>query len=236
MPWELKAAMDKLVFEDRQAAYSDTAAARYDVPWLNLVRRRDVALVDRTLRELGRDGTIPAGVFEVGGRTFVTPEEATERYEAAQQWSDEHDNLVISQGPFYLQSFDPPAQFAELDAFRDPTYPFKPGDRYRGLPPAMSIDEVSADAIVAGEDAVVSATVSGPGTLELRYLLLDPAEGAVVTSGSAEAGDAPGEFSVTIPADVTATLFPAFYELYLAATSDELAQVTERRVDLEVGL
>jgi hypothetical protein len=57
-----------------------------------------------------------------------------------------------------------------------------------------------------------------------------------VTSGSAEAGDAPGEFSVTIPADVTATLFPAFYELYLAATSDELAQVTERRVDLEVGL
>jgi peptide/nickel transport system substrate-binding protein len=235
MPWEIKAAMDQLVFDDRQAAYSDTAAARYDVPWLNLVRRRDVALVDRTLRGLERDGTIPAGVFEVGGRSFVTPEEAAARYAAAQQWADDHENLVVSQGPFYLQSFDPPAQFAELDAFRDPTYPFKPGDRYRGQPPAMSIDDVTVDTIVAGEDAVITAKVSGPGTLDLRYLLLDPAEGQVVISGPAEAGAAPGEFTVTIPADVTGTLFPTFYDLYLAATSDELAQVTERRVDLEVA-
>ena len=40
---------------------------------------------------------------------------------------------------------------------------------------------------------------------------------------------------MTIPADVTGTLFPGFYELYLAATSDELAQVSERKVDLEVA-
>jgi peptide/nickel transport system substrate-binding protein len=165
----------------------------------------------------------------------VTPEEATARYEAAQQWYDDHDHLVISQGPFYLQSFDPPAQFAELDAFRDPTYPFKPGDRYRGEPPALTVDDVAADAVVAGEDATVTASVSGPGTLGLRYLLLDPAVGQVVSSDAAEPGSAAGEFSVTIPADVTGTLFPGFYELYLAATSDELAQVSERKVDLEVA-
>ena len=40
---------------------------------------------------------------------------------------------------------------------------------------------------------------------------------------------------MTIPADVTGALFPGFYELYLAATSDALAQVSERRVDLEVA-
>ena len=39
---------------------------------------------------------------------------------------------------------------------------------------------------------------------------------------------------MTIPADVTATLFPGFYQLYLAAESDSLARITERRVDLEV--
>jgi hypothetical protein len=39
---------------------------------------------------------------------------------------------------------------------------------------------------------------------------------------------------VTIPADVTGTLFPGFYELHLAAESDSLARITERRVDLEV--
>jgi peptide/nickel transport system substrate-binding protein len=235
MPWEVKAAMDKLVFEDRRAAYSDTAGARFDVPWLSLVNRQDAGLVDRTLRDLGRDPTIPAGYFDVGGRTLVTPEEATARYEAAQQWYDDRDHLVISNGPFYLQTFDPPAQFAELLAFRDPTYPFKPGDRYRGQPPALGVEDVTSEPVVAGEDAVITATVSGPGTLGLRYLLLDPALGEVVTSGAAEAGAAPGEFQVTLPADVTGTLFPGFYELYLAATSDELAQVSERRVDLEVA-
>ena len=176
---------------------------------------------------------VPAGVFDFGGRALVTPEEAVARYEAAQEWFDDKDHLVISQGPFYLEQFDPPAQFAELLAFRDPSYPFKPGDFYRGEPPTLAIGDVSADLVVPGEDAVVSATVSGPGTVGLQYLLLDPAVGEVKSSGRADAtGD--GAFAVTIPAAVTGTLFPGFYELYLAAESDSLALISERRVDLEV--
>jgi peptide/nickel transport system substrate-binding protein len=233
MPWEVKAAMDDLVFEQRRAAYSDTAASRFSVPWLSLVLERDAGLVDRTLRELEREETVPAGVFDFGGRTLVTPEEAVARYEAAQEWFDDKDHLVISNGPFYLEQFDPPAQFAELVAFRDPSYPFKPGDLYRGSPPALTIDEVTADAVVPGEDAVIGATVTGPGTLGVQYLLLDTAVGEVVVSGEAEA-DGEGGFTVTIPADVTGSLFPGFYQLFLAADSDALAQVTERRVDLEV--
>ncbi len=233
MPWELKAAMDDLVFEQRRAAYSDTAASRFSVPWLSLVLKRDAGLVDRTLRDLERNEFVPAGVFEFGGRTLVTPEEAVARYAAAQDWFDDKDHLVISQGPFYLQQFDPPAQFAELVAFRDPSYPFKPGDHYRGEPPTLAIDDVSADPVVPGEDAVISTTVSGPGTLGLQYLLLDPAVGEVVASGRADDA-ADGSFSVTIPADVTASLFPGFYRLYLAAESDSLALISERRVDLEV--
>jgi peptide/nickel transport system substrate-binding protein len=233
MPWELKAAMDDLVFEQRRAAYTDTAAARFSVPWLSLVLERDAGLVDRTLRQMERDEFVPAGVFEFGDRTLVTPEEALARYEAAQEWFDEKDHLVISNGPFYLEQFDPPAQFAELLAFRDPSYPFKPGDLYRGEPPELAIGEVAADVVEPGEDAVVTAAVTGPGSLGLQYLLLDPAVGEVVTSGRAEeSGD--GSFTVTIPADVTGSLFPGFYHLYLAADSDSLAQITERRVDLEV--
>ncbi len=179
MPWELNAAMDDLVFDQRRAAYSDTAAGRYSVPWLSLVLKRDAGLVDRTLRDLERDAVVPAGVFDFGGRSLVTPEEAVARYQAAQEWFDDKDHLVISQGPFYLEQFDPPAQFAELLAFRDPSYPFKPGDFYRGEPPTLAIGDVSADLVVPGEDAVISATVSGPGTVGLQYLLLDPAVGEV---------------------------------------------------------
>ncbi len=225
--------MDDLVFVQRRAAYSDTAASRFSVPWLSLVLKRDAGLVDRTLRALERDAVVPPGVFDFGGRSLVTTEEAVARYQAAQDWFDQKEHLVISQGPFYLEQFDPPAQFAELVAFRDPSYPFKPGDHYRGEPPALTIADVSADAVVPGEEAVISASVTGPGMLGLQYLLLDPAVGEVVSSGhAADGGD--GAFSVTIPADVTGSLFPGFYELYLAAESDSLALISERRIDLEV--
>ena len=234
MPWEVKAAMDDLVFEQRRAAYSNTAGSRFSVPWLSLVLKRDAGLVDRTLRGLGRDAFVPAGEMQFGDRALATPEEATARFDAAQEWFDEHDHLVISNGPFFLERFDQPANFAELLAFRDPTYPFKPGDNYRGEPDTLAISDVESDLVVPGEDAIVTASVSGPGTLGLRYLLLDPALGEVILSGPADAGANEGEFSVTIPAEITGSLFPGFYELFLAADTDALAQVTERRVDLEV--
>ena len=230
-PWELKAAMDHLVFEERRAAYSQTAATRFSVPWLSLVLERDAQLVDRSLRDLERDEFVPASLADFGGRALATPAEAVARYEAARDWFDDKEHLVISQGPFYLEQFDPPAQFAELIAFRDPSYPFKPGDHYRGEPPTLAIGDISAEPVVFGEEAIVSASVTGPGTVGLRYLLLDPALDEVLATGAAtDAGD--GTFSVVIPGDLIP--FPGFYELYLAADSDELARVSERRVDLEV--
>jgi peptide/nickel transport system substrate-binding protein len=235
MPWEVLAAMDELVFGERRAAYSDTAAARQNVPWLSLVMRRDAGLVERTLRRLSREGHVPAGVFEIGGRTLVDADAAVARYAAAGDWYASHDHLVISNGPFMLNRFDPPAQFAELLAFRDEGYPFKPGDRLLGEPPELAIEDVTASPITAGQAAEVDVRVSGPGGLALRYLLLDPATGSVVATGEAEATDADGGFRVSLDESVTADLFPGLVRLFLAASSDDLALVSERQLELEVG-
>jgi peptide/nickel transport system substrate-binding protein len=234
MPWEVLAAMDDLVFEQRRAAYSDTAATRQNVPWLSLVMTRDARLVDRTLRELGLKGEVPAGWFQVGDRTLVTPEEAVARYEAAQEWMDEHGHLVISSGPFLLDRYDPAAQYAELTAFRDPSYPFTAADFERGEPPTLAIAAPEVDPIGLGQDVAIDVAVGGPGTLALSYLLIDPATGSVVTSGDATPGATAGTFTVSLGGDITGTLFPGLYQLYLAASSDAVALVTERQVDLEV--
>jgi peptide/nickel transport system substrate-binding protein len=234
MPWEILAAMDDVVFEQRRAAYSDTAAARYSVPWLSLIQNRDARLVERTLRQWGLQGTVPQGVFEMGGQALVSPEEAEARYQAAQDWFDERGHLVISQGPYFLATFDPAAQFAELDAWRDESYPFSAGDFAYGDAPTIAIDPPEVDPIPIGQDAQVDVTVQGPGTIALQYVLIDPAAGTVVVSGQAEPGSAPGTFTVPLPADVTGTLFPGPYRLSLAASSDEIALVSERQVDLEV--
>ena len=233
MPWELKAAMDDLVFEQRRAAYSDTAAGRFSVPWISLVLERDAGLVDRTLRQLERDEFVPPALADFGGQPLVSGEEASARYEAAQDWFDDKEHLVISQGPFYLEQFDPPAQFAELIAFRDPTYPFRPGDFFQGDPPTLSLDPAAPEPVVPGDDAVVEVEVSGPGDVGLQYLLVDQATGEVVAEGGAdETGE--GSFVLTIPGDVTFELFPGLYDLFVAASSDSIARIAEREVVLEV--
>jgi peptide/nickel transport system substrate-binding protein len=234
MPWQLLAAMDDLVFEQRRAAYSDTAASRQNVPWLSLVMTRDARLVDRTMRELGTRGTIPAGYFQVGDRTLVTEEEAVARYEAAQAFFDEKGHYVISSGPYVLDRYDPAAQYAELSAFRDPSYPFTAADFQLGDPPSLAIADPAPEPIGMGADAAIPVTVEGPGTLALRYLLIDPATGQVVTSGDATPGATPGEFTVELGGDLTSTLFPGLYQLDLAASSDAVGLITERQVDVEV--
>lgn len=228
MPWEVLAAMDDLVFEERRAAFSDTAAARFNVPWLSLVMERDAALVQRTLRRFLADEAVPEGVFTIGGEPLVDAQSATARYQAALDWFDEHEHLVISNGPFSLDAYDPPAQFAELSAFRDESYPFRPGDFYLGVPPLVEIDEVDVTPVSAGAEADVGVTVTGPGELGVRYLIIDSAGGEVVGSGDArDAGG--GQFAVPLE-DLPAGL----YRLELAAYSNEVALLTERTADIEV--
>ena len=233
MPWELLAAMDELVFEQRRAAYSDTAAARFNVSWLSLVMERDARLVVGTLREFTSDGVLPEAVFTMGGRSLVTAQEAEDRYEAAVGWFDQHGLLVISNGPFMLTRYDPPAQFAELQAYRDPTYPYRPGDWFFGSPPTLEIERVTSEPITAGQAGEVTVEVEGPGELGLRYVLLDPAQGRVVDSGDVQASSA-GVFTLQLAGATTAGLAPGFYKLSLAAFSDEIATLAERIVDLEV--
>jgi hypothetical protein len=53
---------------------------------------------------------------------------------------------------------------------------------------------------------------------------------------SGEATGADGSFTIDISPDVTSLLFPSVYQLFLLASSDQLARVTERVVDLPIGV
>ena len=234
MPWEILAAMDEVVFSQRRGAYSDTAASRFNVPWLSLIMDRDARLVERTLRGFAKQKSIPEGYFNVGGRVLVGAEEAVRRYEAAMSWFAERGHLVISNGPYLLARYDPPAQFAELHAYRDPSYPFKAGDWYFGDVPTLRIGAVDSVRVTAGSSSDIPVQVTGTGRLGLRYLLLDPGTRDVVMMGEATAGSSPGRFRVSIPRDVTSELFPGLYELSLVAYSDSVALVVERIVDVDV--
>jgi peptide/nickel transport system substrate-binding protein len=233
MPWELLAAMDDVVFTQRRGAYSDTAASRYNVPWISLVMDRDARLVQRSLSALQRNSTVPAGYFEIGGRSLVTGSDARDRYGAAIDWFSSRGHLVVSNGPYSLWRYDPPAQFAELRAFREENYPFRPGDWYFGEAPSLEIDAPSSVSLRGGTDAEIDVEVSGSGERGLQFLLLDPATRSVVASGDA-VSNGRSMFSVQLDGSVTRTLFPGLYELNLLAFSDAVARVQERTVAIDV--
>lgn len=233
-PWELLAAMDDLVFNQRRAAYSDTAAARFNVPWLSLVQENDARLVLGSLRTFGRQKAVPKGVFEINGKSLVTPEQAAARYKAAVDWFGKTQLLVISSGPYSLSRYDPPSQFAQLDAFRPKSYPFVPKDWRFGTPPQIAITPGTPPQASIGQPINVPLTVKGPGKLSIEYILVDPAANKVVASGNGAPG-ANGDFTVALDTKVTSNLFPSVYQLYVLASSDAISQVAEREVDLNIG-
>lgn len=233
MPWEVLAALDDLVFAQRRAAYSDTAAARFNVPWISLVMSRDARLVERTLRQFETHELVPEGVFRFGERELVSADEARARYRAALAWFASHGHLVIANGPFWLARYDPPAQYAELHAFRDEGYPFRPGERYLGEAEPLRVSAPADPEARAGAPFELDVRVEGPGVASLHYLLLDAATTEVVASGEAEALGA-GEFRIALDGERTRDLFPGLHHLHLVASSDALALVLERRLDLEV--
>lgn len=233
MPWELLAAMDDLVFTQRRAAYSDTAAARFSVTWLSLVMPTDAGLVNRTLRTMDTASTVPQGVFVFGNQALVSPEEAKARYKASMDWFAARNHLFVGNGPFFLARYDPAAQFAEINAFRDPTYPYHPGDLYLGQAPGIEISDIEHGDVTAGKAADVSATARGPGNVAMHYVLIDPTTSKVLQSGDAKAGQN-GRFTVSLEPGTTTGLRAGLYNLYLAAYSDQVATLEERKVDLDV--
>ena len=234
-PWELLAAMDDVVFEKRRGAYTDTTAARFTVPWMSLVTESDARLVLRSVQELKRRRALPAGVFEIGAEPLVTEEQATERFDAAEAWFDQYNLLVIGNGPYMLTQYDPPGQFAELTAFRGEGYPFGPDDFKLGVPPRIVIEPITAAPVNLGDPVSVPVRVTGPGTVAVEWTLVDPATASIVGTGAATPA-ADGTMTVDIGPDITGTLFPGLYQLYILASSDEIAQVAEQRVDLSIGV
>ena len=232
MPWEVLSAMDNLVFDQRSVAYSDTAAARFNLDPISLVLDKFARLVRNTLRTFDETTTIPDSIFDIGHQSIVDDGEATARYRAAINWFAEKGHMVISNGPYLLEQFDSSAQFAQIKAFRDTGYPFSPGDLYYGKPPTIQIISVEGTSLEEGTDMLTMIELSGPGEMAIQYVVQEPATGKLVATGSATTVSK-NRFEIKIPADMLGTLEGDLYHLFLAAYSDQLSTLLERRVDLE---
>jgi peptide/nickel transport system substrate-binding protein len=170
----------------------------------------------------------PENVFTVLGKRYETLEGALARYRALQSWLKSYDLAVVSNGPYILSDFDPAGQYAELRAYRDQTYPFKPGKWYFGTVERPRLQRIEG-VVTIGADTRITLSTIGAGEVAVSYILRDPVTGAVLDSGSGKA--AGGVYTIKLPAEKTSRLTPGYLELTAVVYSEDVAQantVTQR--------
>ncbi len=122
VPWELMTAMEQSVI-DGKVSFSRSGAVSKSVNWLSLIVPNDAEIIKQYLIEFKDSGHVPAALayFNLGNNYFDS------RYDASIKWIEENNHAVISNGPFYLQSYSPESRTITIRAFVDESYPFEAG-------------------------------------------------------------------------------------------------------------
>ena len=121
VPWEISAAMEKAVI-DGKVSFSRSGAASKNVNWLSLIIPNDANLIKEYLQEFKEKGYIPKGLEKYQNTEYIK-----NRYDSSIKWIQNNNHAVISNGPFYLESYVPESRTITVKAFEDESYPFEAG-------------------------------------------------------------------------------------------------------------
>ena len=122
VPWELMTAMEQSVI-DGKVSFSRSGAVSKSVNWLSLIVPNDAEIIKQYLIEFKDSNHVPPALdyFDLRNNYFDS------RYDASIKWIEEYNHAVISNGPFYLQSYSPESRTITIRAFADESYPFEAG-------------------------------------------------------------------------------------------------------------
>ncbi len=226
VPVELHEAMFTLAFDKQTHALSGTRARRAGIPHLSLVVPDHAGAVVTVLGDAKINATIISRVTALTNGE-ISEAEWRARCDAVINWVNARSPRIawISHGAYYLDYFDTAKNEATLKAFRDPTYPFKPGDWLFGIPVKPSITEVLVEPLTyaPGDEVTITVKAVGPEPLTVLYIVFDPVNKVSITSGEAELTE-PGTWVIKLESAVTEGFVPGVrYELTLMVFSEQVA-------------
>jgi peptide/nickel transport system substrate-binding protein len=214
MPWEITYAMEQVVL-DGTVSFSRTDAQAKSLNWLSLIIPRDGAIIREKLEEFSESKNNPVALSMFGN----SQQYYDARYLSAIKWIKEKNHAVISNGPFYLESYSPEARAITIKSFDDPSYPFGSGfwSKFEEvkLPKITKIGSPSE--IVKGKPALIS--IQTTDATELYYFIND-AKGNQVDSGILQIRD--DVTSITLSEQLTSAMSSGGNDLRIYAISDSV--------------
>ncbi len=191
MPWEINYAMEKAVTSGK-TAFSNSEHVSKNVSWLSLIIPEDADLIKSNLEEFSKSKSIPPALVGFTSNSQYLDD----RYSSSISWIKTHNHAIISNGPFYLDSYSPEARTITIKAFDDPTYPIEAGFWKKfEYTKVAKIDGVDAPTIaLIGKDLQIPVSVT-PGAIIYYYFL--NADGTIIDSGSEQSET--GNMTITLP-------------------------------------
>lgn len=224
--WEISEALARMVALGKSASgeiwsFSGSKKGTTEVDVLNA---KCVADIKAELNKMIAEKWIPEGL-----RGITTADKAIKRYQAALKWIDTYGHAYISNGPFYLAKYDANANYAEVRAFRDPSYPHTSQSWLNKLKrTVLSVQNVEVPVLnMRGRDIKVKVRVgqsiypevlTKPATVGEGTVTLITNKGEVVFKANRTAA---GVFEATVPGTATKDLPAGSYTLVLQFTGDK---------------
>ena len=122
VPWEITAAMEQAV-TDGKMSFSRSGATSKNVNWLSLIIPNDANIIKNYLQEFKEKNHIPQALKESNHDL----EYYKKRYDSSIKWIETYNHSVISNGPYYLETYSPESRTIKVNAFDDDSYPFQKG-------------------------------------------------------------------------------------------------------------
>ncbi|MCO6040343.1 Ig-like domain-containing protein, partial [Thermococcus alcaliphilus] len=182
-PWQLLYAESELVAKgdeygaSQKYSFSEEAEG---VAQLDLLVKDHVADLKKVLEALKAKNAVPSAIAD-------DVSDPSEGYTKIIDWINSKGHAVISNGPFYLDYYDPDSIVIELRAFRDPTYPFTIDEikQMIGLgdynPPTVLNFEINPTTVEVGNTTTISWAVADESEVTEVSLIIDQPNGTTIT-------------------------------------------------------
>ncbi|QDI88359.1 ABC transporter substrate-binding protein [Candidatus Nitrosopumilus sp. SW] len=190
MPWEISAAMEKAVL-DGKVSFSRSGATSKNVNWLSLIIPNDANLIREYLEEFRDSKYIPISLEN----NNLESKYFQERFDSSIKWIEENNHAVISNGPFYLESYSPESRTIKVNSFDDDSYPFKIGSWSEFENPKFpTITKIELENVIE-KGSEFSIQVEAKNTDSILYFLTN-SQGDMISSQSMDVVE--GKISIII--------------------------------------
>lgn len=246
VPWEITAAMEKAVTEGK-VSFSRSGATSKNVNWLSLIIPNDSITIKNYLNEFKETSHIPKSLE----RNVDDSEYFQSRYESSVSWIDNNNHAVISNGPFYLESYSPESRTIKVSTFEDDSYPFKKGEWSKFENAEFpSISKIEIEKIIQrGQE--ITITIETVNSDKILYFLTDSQGEKIIsetidiennqTTIKISSNDSNnlgiGANNIKIFAISNSVLKPEFYEssFIVTASDEELPSNTFDNVEFSIN-